>query len=183
MLCAVPAPSLLGGSYDSERAGNQPTVTAPEPHSLALNVCFFQGIVLWSALSCWGFADLTDVRPSGGPVIQAGSRVSGGQWPGEVIRPKLCSEHPHGEKGFRKCAPCSVENPELGGRGCSKQWSGTPPGGPPDPYPRPGIWAARAGRRSGSRLGRTESSFMHVFTKKGKKYECQLHDETQALSA
>ena len=112
---------------------------------------------------------MTDVRPSGGPGTQAGGRVSRGERPGEVIRPKLCSEHPHGEKGLRKCAPCFVETPELGGRGCSEWRSGTLPGGPPNPHPRPGSWAVWAGRRSGSRLGRTESSFMNVFTKKRKK--------------
>lgn len=125
--------------------GHKLTLTplGPEPGRLALNLCFFQRLMLWSTLSCWGFADLTHVRPSSGPVSQAGSRVREGKLLGkEAIGPTSCSALPQGEKGFWTYKPCFVEISGWGGTCCPEQWSGTPPSaqqaasdGPPDPHP------------------------------------------------
>lgn len=89
----------------------------------------------------------------------------------EVIRPKLCSEHPHGEKaGFRKCAPCFVENPELGGRGCSKQRSGTPLRWAPRLPPT--TWhLGSTGRQEVWKQIRKNRVFIHACVYEREKYE------------
>lgn len=93
----------------------------------------------------------------------------------DVIRPKLCFELPTVTEASGSINPPS-RKPLRGLRGAALSigantagFQKAAPDRASDPHPLPGSWVTQAGRRSGSRSGRTESSFMSVFVKKEKK--------------